>query len=308
MGSIRLDNRLINKRNPCIWMQAGVVHSRFCNSGYNCIECRFDRAMRRVSDENRKLKEQGRTPKGRRGKIVFWKERLKELPPWKRPCIHHMKGCINFRACTNEYKCNNCEFDQYFYDHYTVHTVVRPVDVLDIEGFKMPQGFYLHPGHTWVKIEEGSEVRVGVDDFALRLLGPFDRIEAPLIGKEMKQNRADILMNRGLHEAKVLSPVSGVVTAANSRLREEGSLANQDPYSEGWVVRIHSNNLRQDLKNLMIGNETRDFVGKEVDRLYQVIEKEAGPLTADGGCLGGDIYGNTPQLEWERLTKLFLHT
>ena len=127
---------------------------------------------------------------------------------------------------------------------------------MDIEGFKIPQGYYLHQGHCWAKLEEGSEVRLGIDDFALRLVGPLDKIKAPLVGKEIQQNRSDILMNRGKFEAKLLSPVSGVVTAVNSKLREQGNVANKDPYSEGWILRIHSHNLRQDLKNLMIGDET----------------------------------------------------
>jgi glycine cleavage system H lipoate-binding protein len=308
MESSGYQNRLSDTNSPCIWMQAGVVNRRGCRIDYDCPACRFDRAMRRVSDENKKLMEQGTVLKRKRGKIVFWKEKLIELPPWKRPCLHHMKGRIEFKACTHEYRCGNCEFDQFFNDQYSVYAVVRPVDFLDVEGFKIPHGFYLHRGHAWVRVEEGSEVRVGLDDFALRLFGSLDRVEAPLIGKKIEQDRADILMNRGPHAARVLSPVSGVVTAINARLREKGSLANQDPYSEGWIARVHVDNLRRDLKQLMIGGETMDFIDQEVNRLYRLIEDEAGPLTADGGQLGNDIYGNLPQVGWQRLAKLFLHT
>jgi glycine cleavage system H lipoate-binding protein len=308
MGAFRLENRQKSNTDPCIWMQAGVVYRRICQSDYQCTTCRFDRALRRACEKNNRLKEHGKTLKGKQGKIVFWKEKLKERPQWQRPCLHHMKGCIEFKACNREYRCENCEFDQYFNDQYTVHAVVRPVDFLDIDGFKIPQGFYLHRGHAWMKVEEGSEVRMGVDDFALRLLGPLDQIEAPLVGKTLKQDRADIMMRRGRNKAKILSPISGVVTAINPKLRERGDLSNQDPYSDGWVLRAHSKNLRQDLKNLMIGRETEDFFAKEVDRLYSVIEEEAGPLAVDGGQLGHDIYGSIPQVGWKRLVNRFLHT
>ncbi|MBU0985994.1 MAG: hypothetical protein KKH68_01970, partial [Proteobacteria bacterium] len=163
-------------------------------------------------------------------------------------------------------------------------------------------------GHAWLRVEDNSQVRVGLDDFALRLFGPLDRIAAPLLGKKIQQDQADIRMSRGSLEAKVLSPVSGVVTAINPELREAGSLANRAPYSEGWVMRVHADNLRRDLKNLMIGTETKAFIGKEVDRLYRLIETKAGPLTADGGQLGNDIYGNLPQIGWQRLVNDFLHT
>jgi len=308
MDSTRLSNQPEESKQACIWMQAGVVRRKLCEIDYHCETCRFDRSMRCAARENSRLRQQDQTPAGRRGRIVFWKDRLRELPSWKQPCLHHMKGRIDFRTCTHDYQCGNCEFDQYFSDQYTVHAVVRPVDVLDIKGFKIPHGYYLHRGHTWVKIEEGSTVRIGLDDFALRLLGPLDRIEAPLMGKELEQDRNDILLNRGSNTALVQSPISGVVTDINPELREKGNLANQDPYSQGWVMRLYSKNLRRDLKNLMIGEQAGQFLDGEIDCLYRVIEEEAGPLAADGGYLGDDIYGNLPQTSWQKLTRLFLHT
>ena len=308
MDSNRKINTASENRAPCIWMQAGVVRHKFCDIDYQCEACRFDRALRRTARENSRSRQQSEITQGRSGRIVYWKDRLRELPAWKQPCLHHMKGRIDFRACTHDYQCGNCEFDQYFSDQYTVHAVVRPVDVLDIKGFKIPHGYYLHRGHTWVKIEEGSTVRVGLDDFALRLLGPLDRVDAPLLGKEVKQDRDDILLSRSSNTARVQSPISGVVTDINPELRERGSLANQDPYTQGWVMRLHSQNLRQDIKNLMIGEQASQYLDGEIDRLYEVIEEEAGPLAADGGYLGDDIYGNLPQTSWQKLTRQFLRT
>jgi len=293
---------------PCIWMQAGVVRRKYCEVDYHCEACRFDRALRRTARENSQLRQQGGIPQGKSGRIVFWKDRLRDLPAWKQPCLHHMKERIEFRACTHDYQCGNCEFDQYFSDQYTVHAVVRPVDVLDVKGFKLPHGYYLHRGHTWVKIEEGSMVRIGLDDFALRLLGPLDRVEAPLMGKQVEQDRDGILLSRSSNTARVQSPISGVVTDINPELREKGNLANDDPYTGGWVMRLHSDNLRHDLKNLMIGDQASQYLDGEIDRLYEVIEEEAGPLAADGGYLGDDIFGNLPQTSWQKLTRLFLNT
>jgi glycine cleavage system H lipoate-binding protein len=289
-------------------MQAGVVRQKGCARDFDCPECAFDRALRRIAEENKLLLEAGRTPKGKQGRIVSWKEKLKSLPPARRPCLHHMKGRIEFRACNKDYRCGNCEFDQYFDDQYSVHAVLRPIDVLEVQGFKIPQGYYFHRGHSWVKIEEDSSVRMGLDEFALRLLGPLDCIEAPLVGKTVGQDRGDISVVRGEHRAKVLSPVGGVVTAVNPKLREKGSLANEAPFSEGWIVRLHSSTLRQDVKNLMIHRETENFLSAEVERLYALIEDRGGPLATDGGMLGQDIYGNMPNLGWERIVGMFLKT
>jgi hypothetical protein len=99
-----------------------------------------------------------------------------------------------------------------------------------------------------------------------------------------------------------------VVTDVNPELRERGSGADVDPYSEGWILRMHCANLRQDLKHLMIGDQATEFIDQEVERLYEVIEETAGPLAADGGYLGDDIFGNLPQIGWQKLTREFLRT
>jgi glycine cleavage system H lipoate-binding protein len=296
------------ERFPCIWAQAGVVKRKDCLINYECPACRFDRALRRTARENRVLKEQGKLPHGKRGGIVSWKEKMKELQSWKRPCLHSMKQRIAFRACTHDYLCGNCDFDQYFNDQFTVFAVVRQVDVRDIKGIKFPHGYYLHPGHCWVKLEEGSDVRIGLDDFALRVLGPLDHILSPLMGKELQPNQAALSLGRGVHTAKIRAPIGGVVTDVNPRLTTDGSIANADPYAEGWILRLHAGNLRQDLRSLMIGDEACRFIDGEVERIHELIEATAGPLAADGGHLGNDLFGNLPQLGWENLVRNFLRT
>lgn len=299
-------NRPEKRTGPCIWMQAEVVDRKFCKHGYECIDCRFDRIMHRTAGENMRIRQAGGKVRGKRARIVFWKDNLRKLSPWRRPCLHHMKGRIGFRACHNSYHCHNCDFDQYFQDQYAVHAVVKPVDILDIQGFKVPHGYYLHRGHAWAKIEENSTVRVGIDDFAVRLFGPFDRVVSPLMGEKVTRGEPGIVLERSGREAKMLSPVSGVVTEINAELREKVDIGGPDIYAKGWVMRVRSDNLRADLRELMIGGETAGALEKEVDTLYEMIEETAGPLTVDGGVLSDDIYGKLPGLGWDRLTRTFL--
>ena len=293
-------------RDKCIWMQAGVVRKKECYSHYNCPECRYDMVMQNIADQNKIMMRDGEKLKGRKGAIISWKDKLKSLPLNMRPCVHCLKGRIEFKPCLQEYSCGNCEFDQFFDDQYSVHAVVCPIDLFEIKGMRVPQGYYVHPGHTWVKMEESDEVRVGIDDFALRLLGPLDRIISPLFGKIVEHDRAGIKAIRGDHEAELLSPVTGVVTAINNELRDRGSLANKSPYRDGWVMRVKTDDLRGNLKNLMIHDETKEFIGAEVDRLQLMMRETGAGIAADGGYPGYDIFGNLPQLGWERLVKEFL--
>ena len=305
MKAVAQSFRNTRSGSPCVWMQAGAVRKKECRLSYRCHECRFDRALRKVVKENYHRRDNGDPLLRRREQLVFWKDILRRRPPWKQPCIHHMKGRIDFRTCTHEYHCGDCEFDQFFQDQFSVHAVMRPVDLLSVKGVDLPQGYYLHPGHVWVRLEEDGGVRVGLDDFARRVLGPPDRVEAPLVGKAVTRNQPAIRMFRNGQPADFTAPVSGVVTDTNPELRETGRAVHDDPYASGWVMRLHPDTLRQELQGLMIGAESREYLNGEVDHLFQVIEETAGPLSADGGTLGDDIFGSLPGIGWERLNQEF---
>jgi glycine cleavage system H lipoate-binding protein len=151
-------------------------------------------------------------------------------------------------------------------------------------------------------------VRTGFDDFALRLLAPLDCVEMPLIGKPLCREAATIAVGRGPYRAQFLAPVNGVVTDINPRIRERGCRVGIDPYTDGWVLRAHVPNLRDELPALMIGDQASGFLEREMERLYDLIEAKAGPLAADGGRLGHDLFGGLPQLGWDALVAAFLRT
>lgn len=287
-------------------MQAGVVKTKMCRKAFHCAGCRFDKALRHLAEENRERSAAGASVPGRRGRIVYWVDKLGALPAHRRPCLHHLKGRIGFRACTNDYLCGNCEFDQYFQDEYAVHAVLKPVGMEDVQGIKIPQGIYLHRGHTWVGMASGGQVRIGLDAFAARLLGPMDRIDLPLMGKPLKRDRVGIRMNRGDLKTGLLAPVSGVVTAFNPKISRDPAVLPTDPYGNGWLLMIQPNRLREELPALRMGEEATDFIETEIEHLYQALETHVGPLAADGGNLADDILGQLPSTCWAEMARQFL--
>lgn len=292
---------------PCIWMQAGVVKTKTCKRDYHCTGCRFDRVLRRLARENRDQAAAGKPVGGRRGRIVYWAFKLRELPPHRRPCLHYLKRRITFRPCTNDYVCHNCDFDQYFQDQFLVHTILKPIDFTIIEGFRVPQGIYLHPGHTWVSMASDGQVRIGLNDFAARLLGPMDHIDLPLLGKPLKQNQKGITLHRQGLEAGLLAPVSGVVTAFNPQIVKHPESLADDPYGNGWMLMVQPTHLRQELPRLKMGeDEVTDFIVDEIKGLHQAVEPHLGPLAADGGQLADDIIGCLPPSAWETVMRQIL--
>ena len=94
----------------------------------------------------------------------------------------------------------------------------------------------------------------------------------------------------------------------NPEVREKPELIHDDPYGKGWLFVIHTPDIKKEAKALMPDKESRVWLQSEINKLEAMIEQVAGPITADGGYLSDDIYGNLPQLGWERLAKTFLKT
>jgi len=279
--------------NPCLWMQAGVVNFKNCNNFYDCTTCKYDQGMKKQVEK---------------GKQISWQDAMRRKPSLERICRHSLTRRIEKRACAYDYECPKCDFDQFFEDVWTTKTMTWPSEVEDIRGFSVPMGYYFHNGHTWARIESGGCIRVGMDDFALKLLGKADGFDLPLMGYELNQDKAGWGMKRKQNLADLLSPVDGVIMEVNSAVREKPDLANEDPYGGGWLFVVRHPNVKGTLKKLMVDSGTLDWMNSEVDTLEGMIEAVSGPLAADGGLIREDIFGNLPDLGWKNLTKTFLKT
>ena len=279
--------------NPCIWMEAGVVEFKNCNNFGDCTTCKYDLGMRKRVEQ---------------GKQTSWQDAMRRREGLERICRHSLTNRIEKRRCAYDYECSKCDFDQFFEDVWSTKTKTIPHEVQTIKGFRVPMGYYFHNGHTWARIESGGYIRVGMDDFSLRLFGKVDALDLPLMGKELDKDRAGWGLKRKDNVADVLSPVNGVIVEVNSDVRERPELANQGAYENGWLFMIRTPDIKGTVKKLMTDAESLNWMNGELNTLENMIEKVAGPLAADGGYLGEDIYGNLPELGWKNLTKVFLKT
>ena len=279
--------------NPCVWMQAGVVEFKNCNNFYDCTTCKYDLGMNKRVSEN---------------KQVSWQAAMRKRPGLERVCRHSLTNRIEKRSCAYDFECSKCDFDQFFEDVWTAKTKSLPYEMHQVKGFDIPMGYYFHNGHTWVRIESGGYIRVGLDDFALKLLGKADSLDLPNIGKELDADKIGWGLKRKDNSAEVLSPINGVIMEVNSSVREKPEQANQEPYGGGWLFMVHSPDIKTAAKKLMDDTAGLGWINGEVSKLEHMIEEKAGPLAADGGFLTDDIYGNLPDLGWKNLTKTFLRT
>jgi glycine cleavage system H lipoate-binding protein len=296
----------LTRPKSCVWSQGRLNLRRLCDQDGRCAECPLDKALQESAEKNREARRQGKIPLAPDGRIAFTRERLQLLPKGERPCLLYANGLIDYKICCKNYECVFCEFDRYFSEQHHVHAVVRPLDVLNVRGFRMPQGYYYHRGHTWVRVAEKADVTIGLDDFALRLLGTLDRIEAPRIGNDVVQGQPTIAIGRGAQTTLLRSPVGGVVSTINLAVKENAALAAEDPYAGGWILRVHTDNLRQDLKNLLIGSEYAKHLEQDIQRLLREIEMVRGEMPLPDIAAENEIADHLPDIGWQRAVRLFM--
>jgi len=279
--------------NPCIWMQAGVAKFKNCNNYYDCSSCKYDLGMQKQVAK---------------GKKISWQAAMRKRPDLDRACRHSLTHRIGKRACAYDYQCATCDFDQFFEDVWTPKTSARPFEMTQVKGFDVPADYHFHDGHTWARIESGGSIRIGLDDFSLKLLGKADGFDLPLMGKELDQGAPGWGLKRERNSADVLSPVNGVIMEVNASVRENPERANHDPYGEGWLFLVRTPEIKKTMTSLMAEKQSIDWMNDEINSLESMIEDVAGPLATDGGYLTDDIYGALPALDWKKLTTTFLKT
>lgn len=278
---------------PCVWMGAGVAKFKNCNNYFDCTTCKYDHGM------------QTRVEKG---KIRHWRDSMRMRSDMDRLCRHSLTGRIERRACAYNYECAHCDFDQYFEEVLAAKTYEPITDVHTIKGFAVPMDYHFHNGHSWARIESGGCIRIGLDDFSMKLLGEADAFDLPLMGKELDPDVVGWGLRRRDNTAEVRSPVGGVIMEVNPNVRENPRLAAAKPYDEGWLFLVRTGDIKKSVKNLMHDEASLDWINGEASQLEKMVEDVAGPLAADGGSFGNDIYGNLPGLNWNNLTRTFLKT
>lgn len=279
--------------NPCIWMQAGVVKFQNCNHFFDCNTCKYDLGMQKQVEK---------------GKLISWQDAMRKKSGIDRTCRHSLTERIERRTCGFNYNCATCDFDQFFEDVWTTKTKSTPFEIQTVKGFDVPMDYFFHNGHTWAHIESGGYIRIGLDDFSLKLLGKADALDLPLMGKELDMDRVGWGLRRKDNLADILSPVGGVIVEVNSKVRENPEIANREPYGDGWLFMVRTPDVKKTVKKLMANTDSLNWISNEVNTLEGMIEEVAGPLAADGGYLQNDVYGNLPDLGWKNLTKTFLKT
>ncbi len=120
-------------------------------------------------------------------------------------------------------------------------------------ALRIPEGYYYMLGHTWIKTDPQNRATVGVVHEFLKTVGIITQLELPKVSDVVSQGDVcgKITDAEGLTH-RIWSPASGRVIEVNAKLLEDTSLLRRDPYLGGFLFRIETSNLEEDIKGLLL--------------------------------------------------------
>jgi len=174
-----------------------------------------------------------------------------------------------------------------------------------VAGFQVPENLRYHPGHTWALAESREFVRVGMDDFASKLIGKIDSVRLPQRGRWVRQGQKICTIFRDGKSVDLVSPIEGTVSDVNDAVATNPGLARKDPYGEGWLVTVQAPDSTLNFRNLLGGTLARLWTESAAVQLRNQVPAFAGQMAQDGGVAVDDLTAHMPDEDWATLTKKF---
>ena len=115
--------------------------------------------------------------------------------------------------------------------------------------------------HEWVKVEdiESGEALIGITDYAQDQLGDIVYLELPQSGAVVKQldKMGEVESVKAVSD--LFSPISGNVIESNTALNDHQELVNEDPFGEGWLIRVTMSSVNE-LDGLMSASGYQSYI------------------------------------------------
>lgn len=193
----------------------------------------------------------------------------------------------------------------------TIHMLhrTRPGEVRRGE-FAIPAGVLVSKGHCWVSLSPDGTVKVGMDDFAKKLVGRVDGLELPALGSTLRAGQPMFAVRQKARRIQFFAPVSGRVVGVNQDLSKEPSRLDETPYYHQWIAQIQGDNLDAEIPALKIGRSAEALFHDDIDRFAEFMRnaaKSPPPGDADGGALCIGSLEHLKDEQWNQAARDFFN-
>ena len=184
----------------------------------------------------------------------------------------------------------------------------KPAGAPVVAGVTLPEGLSYHPGHAWALDTGNGRIRVGLDEFAARLLGKIEKLDIPQRGRWFRQGEKGWTVHTGHGEVAMLAPAEGEIVAINEKAVSNPEAVAADPYGGGWLLEVFSQEPLVSFRNLLAGAFARRWMEESVAELRRAVSPAALATALDGGRLSPQLGTELPAEKWRELTEQFFRS
>lgn len=179
----------------------------------------------------------------------------------------------------------------------------------------VPKGISFDKTHTWAFQELNGNIRIGLDDFLVRIIGKLSRVVMKKEGELVRKGDHLVTLNQNGKTLTINSPVSGTIVLSNVWLNDHLSNLKRSPYNDGWLYIVEPLEWSREQKFLLQQDRYKEWIKKEVSRLKDFLAKmvkysdanQMALVLQDGGVLREDVLENFGPEEWEIFQSDFLN-
>jgi len=124
----------------------------------------------------------------------------------------------------------------------------------EVRGCNIPDDrYYWVEKHAWVQLEADGTVKIGITDVAQHMAKGIINATPKDVGRKVKKGKSAGTLESGKWVGPVTSPVTGEIVEVNEAVTARPALINEDPYNEGWFVRVQPEDWDGESADLVTG-------------------------------------------------------
>ena len=135
---------------------------------------------------------------------------------------------------------------------------------MEIEGYEIPEELYYTKDHTWAKVEDDGNIRIGMDAYGATAAGAIEFIDMPMEDDEFEAGEAFGSLESAKWVGGLIMPVGGTIIEINEDIEDDLELLGEDSYDEGWLILVEPSNLDDDLAKLVHGDDVKAWFEEDL--------------------------------------------
>jgi glycine cleavage system H lipoate-binding protein len=178
-----------------------------------------------------------------------------------------------------------------------------------------PAGLFYDKSHTWVFMEKNGNVKIGLDDFLIKVTGPLTKVEMKKPGEIVQKGTPALSIIQDGKKLVINAPVTGKIVSNNEEIAGNTFSLNSSPYYNGWIYTIEPTNWQKDNRFLLMAEKYKEWLHNEFIRLKEFFSAkrlqnnfEYVPIVLqDGGELKENILADLGPDVWEDFQTNFMN-